>query len=364
MSNYELDKFQMNNASNDLSHLFINLGFTNLQLKSVSWMLQDKSPTSDALKKRLNSFTNKLGQEAANISYLHSYNTKVTSETSAAELKAYMEMKGYSEAVQNEIGKIAGALGYISSVDVNGLKELVEKIKTIYTDVNNKIVDSTSVRGNWKAEAVYKDGSYTYSNGDTYVHGEYQIGAAEAHASYSGGIFKTDENGNLVLSPTFKAAAGASITAFTASGIAKVGNDMIGAGVEGNVTVGKVGAEIGVSTGLFDKNGNLNPNLHLNANAEAILVDASAEGRVTVLGTDAKVKGSVNVGIGAHANVDIGDGKIKADLGASLGLGVSLSLEIDYSKTVNAVKDAATGIYSNVQKGVSEGIRKCLKKWF
>lgn len=364
MGNYELNKQQMGQAGDDLSRMFVNLGVTNLQLTRIAWLLSDNSPTTQALKTRLNNYTKKLGREAVNISYLYGYNKKITSETTMAEMKAYMEMKGYSEIMRETLHRIAGSLGNLSAGSLDGLKELVDKATNIYKNINKKIVESTTKKGNWKVDGAYKQGDYTYHNGDTYLHGDYKVAAYEANASYSASIFKTDKDGNLVLDPKFTAAAGASFTAFTANAVASIGNDMLGAGAEGHITAGKVGAEVGLSTGLFDKDGNLSPNAHLNASAEAILVDASAEARVTALGVDTKAKASVNVGLGAHANVDIGDGKISADLGASIGLGVSLSIEIDYGKAVNAIKGFSSGIYNSVQKGISSGVRSYLKRRF
>lgn len=364
MSNYEMNKQKINSAGSDLSRMFINLGLTNLQLTGTVWLLSDDSPTTKTLKTRLNNYIRKLGREASNISYLYGYNKKIVSETTSAELKAYMEMKGYSAAMRETLSRIAETLGTVTTGNLNGIKELVENARDIYNKVNKKVIDSTSVNKNWEVESAYKQGSYTYQNGDTYVYGDYKIAAREAHASYAGSIFKTDENGNLVLDPKFAAQAGASFTAFTANGIAQIGNDMFGAGAEGHITVGKVGAEVGISTGLFDKEGNLSPNAHIDAEAEAILVDASAEGRVTALGVDTKAKASVNIGAGAHAKIDVGDGKICADIGASIGIGFSVSVEIDYSKAVDAVKSFSNGIYSNIQKGVTNGIRSYLKRRF
>ena len=361
MSNFELDKSHMESSGNDLSRVFINVGITTAQLKGSQWLLNDNSPTSQAIRNRLSVLTKKMAREALNVGYLQGFNQKVTSETTVAELRAYMDMMNYDDVVKDLLCKAAGVLG-ITSKNIKGVKELIDKAKKAYKNSTDKIVDKTTVKGNWNAEAAYKKGDYKYEKGSVKANGSYKVGAAEAHASYEGGIFKTDKDGNLVLDPRFKAAAGASITAFTAAGAASIGNNILGAGASGEVTVGKVAAEVGISTGLYDKDGNLSPNAHLNASAEAILLDASAEGHATVLGVDAKAKASVNIGAGAHAKFDVGDGKISADIGASLGIGFSVKFELDYSKALGFLKGTSTGFFKNFSGGKSKSVNRLINK--
>lgn len=363
MSNFELDKAQMEGVGSDLTRMFVNVGITTAQLKGSQWLLNDNSPTSQAIRNRLGGLTQKMAREAVNVGYLSAYNQKVIRETGDAELRAYMDMMNYDEAIKDLLSKAVGIIG-ITSKNVKGVKDLIDKVKKAYKNANDKIVDKTTIKGNWKAHATYKQGDYKYEKGLVKANGSYKLGDADAHASYEGGLFKTDKNGNLVLDPRFKAAAGASATLFTAAGAASIGNDMLGAGVDGDITVGKVSAEVGVSTGLYDKDGNLSPNAHLNASAEAILLDASADAHATVLGVDAKAKASINIGAGAHAKVDIGDGKISADIGASLGIGFSLKFEIDYSKALGFLKGSSTGFSKTIGGGSSKSVGRAFSKWF
>ena len=363
MSNFELDRAQMEGAGSELARMFINVGITTAQLKGSQWLLNDNSPTSQAIRNRLGTLTGKMAREAMNVGYLNGYNQKVIREVQAAELKAYMDMMNYDEAIKDLLTKAAGIIG-ITSKNIKGVKDLIDKVKKAYKNATDKILDKTSIKGNWNAEATYKKGEYKYENGSVKVNGAYKLGDAEAHASYSGGLFKTDKNGNLVLDPRFTAAAGASATLFTAAGAASIGNDMLGAGVSGDITVGRVAAEIGASTGLFDKDGNFSPSAHVNASAEAILLDASAEGHATVLGVETKGKASINIGAGAHAKFDIGDGKISADIGASLGIGFSLEFEVDYSKALGFVKGVSSGFSKAIKGGASKSVGRIFNRWF
>ena len=144
------------------------------------------------------------------------------------------------------------------------------------------------------------------------------------------------------------ASAGASFTVLHAYADGKVGNDYLNA--HGNVTldVGRVGGEVEASAGIYDKNGNINPNLYVGAKAEAIAAEVSGSAGVNVMGVDASVKGSLNVGVGAHANVGIHDGQIAVDLGASLGVGASVSFTIDASGAVNAICEGAKSAFDGV----------------
>ncbi len=139
---------------------------------------------------------------------------------------------------------------------------------------------------------------------------------------------------------------GASATAFTATGLAQLGNDNLGGYVTGTVTAGKVGAQAEGSIGIYDKYGNFKPNVKVGASAEAIAGEISGKAGVKVAGTDIGVSGSLNYGIGAHANVGFEGGKFQVDIGATLGVGASVKLEVDVSGTVNAIAGAAKSALS------------------
>lgn len=146
------------------------------------------------------------------------------------------------------------------------------------------------------------------------------------------------------------ASAGASFTAFSAEEKAYLGTEDLNVYEKVEVTAGKVGANVGASAGLIDKEGKFNPSAYVGASAEAIAGEVSGSVGVKALGADVAVKGSLNYGVGAHANVGIHDGKISVDVGATLGVGVSVKLDIDVSGTVEAIGDAV----GNVASGVAE----------
>ena len=351
MSAYELDKEQMQSSNRELMFLSGSLLITAATTGTRGLLSNDNSPTAKAIKRRIANLSKKIAAENVNVGRLYSYGTAVVVETTNAELSAYGKMMGFSDIIRKIVGNINASLGNNGNINPSiGLFEFVKQMKSSYDDINQRIVDKTSASGNWSANYTFKSGKAEYSGEYSYASGEFKLGEAEAHAGYSATVFRRDENGNLVFDPQFAATAGASATLFTAAGRAGIGNENLGANVAGDVTVGKVGAEVGVSTGLFDKNGNLNPNAHISAKAEAIALEANAKGSVTVLGAEATVKGSLNVGVGAHANVDIGDGKLKVDIGASLGIGASIGFEVSLPK-IGAIKDFSTGITKNITNG-------------
>ena len=131
MSNFELDKAQMEGVGSDLTRMFVNVGITTAQLKGSQWLLNDNSPTSQAIRNRLGSLTKKMAREAVNVGYLSAYNQKVIRETGDAELRAYMDMMNYDEAIMDLLSKAAGIIG-ITSKNVKGVKDLIDKVKKAY----------------------------------------------------------------------------------------------------------------------------------------------------------------------------------------------------------------------------------------
>lgn len=79
--------------------------------------------------------------------------------------------------------------------------------------------------------------------------------------------------------------------------------------------------------------------------AEANLVEVGGTAGVSVLGTDVGVSGSFKVGVGAKAEIGYTDGKVKVDIGAAVGVGFDLGFEVDIGGTVDAVCDAAEGLW-------------------
>ena len=227
----------------------------------------------------------------------------------------------------------------------------IDAFDTFIDNLKDSIVDKAGFEAEAKVSGALFEGQISCENGSLGV----SIGAYDAYASAEGGLLSKDKDGNIIFDPHIDAKVGASFTALEAAGAYAVGDEWMGAGVSGNVTVGKVSGEASASAGLRGEDGSFNPHAKVEASAEAILVDARAQAGVTVLGTEAEIEASVNVGIGAHANVEIGDGKIACDIGASLGIGASISFTIDYGGTVDAVKKAT--------KGMAESVWNKVKWW-
>lgn len=258
------------------------------------------------------------------------------------------------ESIKDFVAKIyncdLSALGFLLAMP-NIIQGDIEAFDKFVDNIKETVIDKTSFEAETKVSGALYQNQLSCKNGSLGV----TALAYNAYASAEGGLVSKDENGNLIIDPHINAKAGASFTALEVSGTYAVGDEWMGAGASGNVTVGKVSGEAELSAGFRDKDGSFNPHAKLDASAEAILIDAEAQAGFTVLGTKAEVQGSVNVGIGAHANVEVGDGKISCDIGASLGIGASISFTIDYGGTVNAVKKAT--------KGMAEKILKKVKWW-
>lgn len=225
--------------------------------------------------------------------------------------------------------------------DIDAFNNFVDKFKG---GIQDKIKDITSFDFDKKVEGALYDKEIVGDHGSLGV----SVSAYEAYVGAEGGIFTQDEDGSLVFNPNIDAKIGASYTLLTAAGNIGVGNEMLGAHADGNITVGQVSGEANLHAVLMDEDGSFNPNANVHASAEAVLVEAEAQAGVTVLGTDVNVSGSAYVGIGAHADIDIGDGKIKCDIGAALGIGVSVGFEIDYGGTVDAIKKGAKSVLSKI----------------
>lgn len=230
-------------------------------------------------------------------------------------------------------------------------EEIMNLPETIRNKINGKIeeakdyiIDQTSFEKEISTNGSLYNKEYKGKYGSAGI----TAGAYEAYASVEGGLITKDEDGNLLFNPNIDAKAGFSVCALSAVATAAIGDEMFGAGASGSVNAGKVSAEAEVKAGLYDKDGNLNPNASLNASAEAVAVEAKGEAKVSVLGTEAKVSGSAYVGVGAHANVGYNDGVLKFDVGAALGVGLSVGFELDVGGTVDAIKGACESALKNL----------------
>lgn len=225
--------------------------------------------------------------------------------------------------------------------DVDAFNKYIDKIKD---GIQDKIKDATSFDFDKKVQGALCDMGISGEYGSLGV----AISAYEAYANAEGGLFTKDKDGNLVFNPNIDAKMGASYTLLTANGDIAIGDEMLGAYANGNITVGQVSGEASLHASLRDENGAFNPNAQVHAGVEAVLVEAEAQAGVTVLGTDVNVSGSAYIGVGAHADINIGDGKIKCDIGAALGIGVSVGFEIDYGGTIDAIKKGASSVLSKI----------------
>lgn len=259
-------------------------------------------------------------------------------------LKRLESIRDFVANIYDGDPSIFGGLLMIPPLILNDIDAFNNYIGKIKDGIQDKIKDVTS----FDVEKKIQGSLY-----DLQVAGEYgSLGVSasvyEAYASAEGGLFTEDDDGNLVFNPNIDAKVGASYTLLTANGDIAVGDEMLGAYANGNITVGKVSGEANLHASLRDENGNINPNAQVHASAEAVLVEAEAQAGVTVLGTDVNVSGSAYVGVGAHADISIGDGKIKCDIGAALGIGVSVGFEIDYGGTVDAIKKGAKSVLDKI----------------
>lgn len=225
--------------------------------------------------------------------------------------------------------------------------------------VKDYISDVKIVNKGAKAEWMLHGDSYE----GEHLSGSYKVLDFEAHADAYAGFFGFDDDGNKIFRPGIGTTFGVSATAFTAAGQAMIGDDMLGAYVGGDVTVGRAAAEGEVKIGI-GKDGKFAA--YAGGSAEAIAAEANVNVGAKVAGTDIKGKAGVNVGIGAHANAGYHDGKLSLDFGVAVGVGVSASLEIDFSGTMDKIANSEVGKAAakgakEVGKVVAEGAKEAGK---
>ena len=209
------------------------------------------------------------------------------------------------------------------------------------------------------SESIY-DGTFdTPGDGNVNV----VIGNAEAHGSFSSGLYTVQykDNGEEIrkFSPAVNAEVGASVTALEVDWQQQwLGDEMLGLNTDVDVTVGKVGATADLGIQMYGEDGNLAIQAGAGVKVEAIAAEAGGSIGLNALGGEVGVKGSVNVGIGAHADVGYKDGVFKLDIGASIGVGASVGLEID----VGGMVDSACDVAESAWNGLKDGFNK-LKWW-
>lgn len=192
----------------------------------------------------------------------------------------------------------------------------------------------------WKSLSGDAKGEYGSASG------EIKVATAEAHTSFSAGmyVYEKKEDGSVkrVFSPGIAAEAGASVALLSMAGEGRLGlgenNDMLGVYGKGEVDVGFAEAKAKLSISENEA--------HAKVSLEADLVKAEGSAGVTVLGTDIGVTGAVKVGLGAHAEVGVTDGKLKVDIGAAVGVGFDIGFEIDMSGTIDAVQNVAESVFN------------------
>lgn len=357
----------------------VNLGDLSKKIKDaqqkvldVSRRLSFSSASSVALKKQLVTVAEELGKESQKMSKMCDSLGDISDAYDRHERLILWACE------DGKIGPVEGIIGHMQYADaareVSFLE--VDELKHKFKDIKEK------KKKNWKKGYYDKDGWHddpeddkkkttkekvkdaindvniitAGASAETYLWGikdedgnlTYDVKAldAEAHAKVSAGIYGYDADGNRVFRPGVGFDVGTSVTAFSATGTALLGSEMLGAYVSGEVTVGKAEAKAEGKIGFVD--GKINANVDLSA--EAIALEAKAQVGAKVAGTDVSGNIGVNVGVGAHANVGIEGGKIKLDIGASLGVGVSANLEIDVSGTVDMLKDCGAKVGKAISK--------------
>ena len=259
-------------------------------------------------------------------------------------LKRLEDIQDFAAKIYNGDPSVISSLLMMPSLILNDIDAFQNFVDNLKDGIQDKIKDVTSFDFDKKVQGALYDKQITAEHGSLGV----SISAYDAYASAEGGLFTEDEDGNLVFNPNIDAKMGASYTLLTAAGDIAVGNEMMGAHANGNITVGHVAGEASLHASLMDEDGSFNPSANVHSGMEAVLVEAEAQAGVTVLGTDVNVSGSAYVGLGAHADFDIGDGKIKCDIGAALGVGFSIGFEIDYGGTVDAIKKGAKSVLRKI----------------
>lgn len=231
------------------------------------------------------------------------------------------------------------------------LDKLDREEKETYVSINNEhgelkqsdIKAFKLLQGTWKdtKSGFHMEGTAGDKDG-THAGYQFDILKREASAELYAGLYYTDPTtGEKKLRAAAGASLGYTLSAFSTSAEAQLGNSNLGAYVKGEAAAGKLEAKASGVIGLRDAEGKFNPTAHGKLSAEAIAAEASVKGGIKVAGADVGVKASVNVGVGAHAEAGFKDGVFSLDIGASLGVGGSIKLEVDVGGMVNAACGAA-----------------------
>ncbi len=269
------------------------------------------------------------------------------------------------EASEQESLESSGKFKSLSDAIEDKLKDKGindEEKETKYYDKDGNEIDEKDAPDFYKKKLTLLEKKKTASASASIYEGQFDIGEdgslsvtvgkAEAHASFAGGFYVLDANGNKKFSPGVNAEVGASVTAFEVEWDQQwLGDENFGLNSNVDVTAGKVSTKANVGAQVFGEDGKLDVQLGASASAEAIGGEVEGKVGVNVLGGEVGVKGSVNYGIGAHADVGYRDGVIKCDVGLSVGLGVSVGIELDVGGMVNTVADAASSAWDGLKKG-------------
>lgn len=124
--------------------------------------------------------------------------------------------------------------------------------------------------------------------------------------------------------------AGVDVSILAADGEAGVGNDMLGAEIEGECSVGN--AELS-GKGEFSVG---EDGIELNAKGKAMVsaVEGEAEGTINILGLEITVSAGGYAGaLGVEGEIGIDDGKFKIKGGAAAGIGGSVGIEVGFNET-------------------------------
>ncbi len=224
-----------------------------------------------------------------------------------------------------------------------------KKDKTWYSKDKEGLKDSNigvdkMFEKKWESNSSLYHSDVTYGNKDgNYYHSEMDFLKQEMYADVYGGLFYTDpETGEKKLRMAAGVNLGYTMTALSLAQEARLGDENFGIYSKVEGTFGKIEGKANAIVGLYDANGNFNPNAYAKLAGEVVLAEVTGKVGTNLFGTDIGVEAGINFGIGAHAEFGYKDGKFSMDVGASLGLGGSVKLEVDIGGMVNAIKGNVT----------------------
>ncbi len=196
-------------------------------------------------------------------------------------------------------------------------------------------------------------GEFEKTNNNFTLEADFDVVAAEAHASYKGGLYsyKTGADGETyrTLSPGIKVEAGTSVSA-AESNIGGEYELIDNVSVGGDVHAEVLSAAANSSFGIGIVENELIASVKLEA--EANLAKTGGDMHVDVGGVKGTIGGDVSIGFGAHAKAGYEDGKVNFDVGIGIGIGASVRGEIDISGLIDNLTNVMN-VADNIISGAS-----------